>query len=50
MSPRLHLAGIPAAGTFVWRMHVEEQALYSGWGGRYRDPMLRTRRLIPSVY
>jgi protein-S-isoprenylcysteine O-methyltransferase len=41
---------IPTAAVFVWRMHVEEQALREGLGDVYRDYMRRTRRLIPLVY
>lgn len=41
---------VPTVGAFVWRMHIEEQALCSGLGPVYRDYMRHTKRLIPSVY
>ena len=40
----------PVFVVFVWRMHVEEDALLKALGDQYRDYMKRTERLIPSVY
>lgn len=41
---------LPALLAFIWRIHIEEQALCQGLGDVYRDYMRRTQRLIPSVY
>ncbi len=42
------LAG--ALAGYLWRIHVEEQALCAALGEPYRAYMLRTRRLIPHVW
>jgi protein-S-isoprenylcysteine O-methyltransferase len=41
---------LPVFMIFLWRMHVEEDALLNALGDQYRDYMKRTERLIPSVY
>lgn len=41
---------VPIFIAFVRRMNVEEQALTTGLGERYRSYMRRTRRLVPGVY
>ena len=41
---------IPVFSVFLWRMHVEEQALLQAFGDQYRNYMKRTKRLIPAVY
>jgi len=40
----------PIALAFLRRMAIEEAALESALGGRYRDYVARTRRLIPLIY
>lgn len=40
----------PTAWALLRRMAIEEAALESALGGRYRDYVARTRRLIPLVY
>jgi protein-S-isoprenylcysteine O-methyltransferase len=41
---------VPVSVVFWWRMRIEEAALLETFGGRYRDYMRRTRRLIPFIY
>jgi protein-S-isoprenylcysteine O-methyltransferase Ste14 len=41
---------LPIAAAFLWRMHVEEQALRSAFGDRYRLYASQTRRIIPMVW
>ena len=41
---------LPIFTVFLWRMHVEEDALLEAFGDRYRQYMNATKRLIPSVY
>ena len=41
---------LPIFLVFLWRMHVEEDALLEAFGDRYRDYMIRTERLIPFLY
>jgi protein-S-isoprenylcysteine O-methyltransferase Ste14 len=41
---------LPISAAFLWRMHVEEEALKEAFGDRYRAYAARTRRLIPAVY
>lgn len=41
---------LPIAVAFLWRMHVEEEALRSAFGERYFSYAATTRRLIPFVY
>ncbi|MEO8440646.1 MAG: isoprenylcysteine carboxylmethyltransferase family protein [Spartobacteria bacterium] len=41
---------LPIAAAFFWRIHVEEEALRSAFGDRYRLYAGRTRRVIPLVY
>ncbi len=41
---------VPCVGVYLWRIHVEEEALVQAFGGRYRDYMKRTKRLIPFVF
>jgi protein-S-isoprenylcysteine O-methyltransferase len=41
---------LPVSVVFLWRMRIEEAALLATFGGRYRDYMRRTRRLIPFIY
>jgi protein-S-isoprenylcysteine O-methyltransferase Ste14 len=41
---------LPIAAAFLWRMHVEEEALRSAFGDRYRLYASQTRRLIPLVW
>jgi protein-S-isoprenylcysteine O-methyltransferase len=46
----LLVAVLPIFLVFLWRMHVEEDALLHAFGDRYRDYMKRTKRLVPPVY
>jgi len=41
---------VPVYAVFLWRIHVEEQALLGAFGGKYHDYMKRTKRLVPWVY
>jgi protein-S-isoprenylcysteine O-methyltransferase len=41
---------LPIAAAFLWRMHVEEEALREAFGERYRHYAGRTRKLIPLLY
>ncbi|MEO8044554.1 MAG: isoprenylcysteine carboxylmethyltransferase family protein [Spartobacteria bacterium] len=41
---------LPIAAAFLWRMHVEEQALRSAFGESYQTYAASTRRLIPLLY
>lgn len=41
---------LPISIAFLWRMHVEEQALQAAFGERYRDYAARTPRIIPFVW
>lgn len=41
---------LPISAAFLWRMHVEEQALKEAFGDRYRSYIVSTRRLIPYLY
>jgi len=41
---------LPITAAFLWRIHVEEQALADALGDNYRAYMRRTKRLIPFVY
>jgi protein-S-isoprenylcysteine O-methyltransferase Ste14 len=43
------IAGATIIG-FSYRIAVEESALIEHFGGRYRDYMLRSKRLIPGIY
>ena len=41
---------LPVTAAFLWRIHVEENALRDGLGEDYRIYATRTKRLIPFVY
>jgi protein-S-isoprenylcysteine O-methyltransferase len=41
---------VPVTIAFMWRIHVEEQALVGALGDEYRNFAARTKRLIPFVY
>ncbi len=41
---------LPITGAFLWRMHVEENALRSAFQSQYQSYANCTRRLIPGVY
>ena len=41
---------LPISAVFLWRMHVEEEALRAAFGDRYRAYLARTHRLIPYFY
>lgn len=41
---------LPIAAAFLWRMHVEEEALRSAFGDRYRDYTARTPQIVPWLY
>jgi protein-S-isoprenylcysteine O-methyltransferase len=41
---------LPISAAFLWRMHVEENALKEAFGDRYRAYAAATRGLIPLVY
>lgn len=41
---------VPIFAAFVYRMHVEEQALRSALGQSYSEYMRRTKRLLPGIY
>ena len=41
---------IPVAAAFIWRMHVEEEALGEAFGDRYRQYAASRARIIPLVY
>ena len=41
---------LPIAIAFLWRMHVEEEALQAAFGEQYRTYITQTRRLIPYLY
>lgn len=41
---------MPVIVMFLWRMHVEEQALVQGLGEPYLAYMRRTKRVLPFVY
>jgi protein-S-isoprenylcysteine O-methyltransferase len=44
------LSLLPVLAAFMWRIHVEENALREGLGEDYRAYMRQTKRLIPFVY
>ena len=41
---------LPISAAFLWRMHVEEEALKDAFGDRYLSYAAATRRLIPYLY
>jgi protein-S-isoprenylcysteine O-methyltransferase len=41
---------IPITLAFLWRIHVEENALTQALGAAYRDYARRTKRLLPAIY
>jgi protein-S-isoprenylcysteine O-methyltransferase Ste14 len=41
---------MPIAAAFLWRMHVEEDALKEAFGDRYLSYAAASRRLIPYLY
>lgn len=41
---------LPISAAFLWRMHVEEEALRTAFGERYDDYTAKTRKLIPLIY
>ena len=41
---------LPITAAFLWRMHVEEEALRIAFGDHYRNYAFSTRRLIPLVW
>lgn len=41
---------VPITVMFLWRIHIEEQALAAALGKSYTDYMARTKRLIPYIY
>jgi len=41
---------VPVYAAFLWRIHVEEQALLGAFGEKYKEYMKRTKRLVPWVY
>lgn len=41
---------LPIAAAFLWRMHVEEEALRAAFQSKYEAYANRTHRLIPGVY
>jgi protein-S-isoprenylcysteine O-methyltransferase len=41
---------LPIATAFIWRMHVEEEALSDAFGERYDSYAASTARLIPLIY
>jgi protein-S-isoprenylcysteine O-methyltransferase Ste14 len=41
---------VPVCAAFLWRIHVEEQALLGAFGERYRAYMKKTKRLVPGIY
>lgn len=41
---------LPISAAFLWRMHVEEDALRQAFGDRYRSYAAKTRRVIPFLY
>ena len=41
---------LSGATAYVYRVHVEEQALQSNLGERYQEYMRRTKRFVPFVY
>ena len=41
---------LPIVAAFLWRIHVEEQALLNALGQDYREYGAHTKRLIPLVY
>ncbi|MEO7166670.1 MAG: isoprenylcysteine carboxylmethyltransferase family protein [Spartobacteria bacterium] len=41
---------LPITAAFLWRMHVEEEALKEAFGDRYLSYAASTRRLIPLIY
>lgn len=46
----LACTAIPTFCAFLWRIRVEEAALLEGLGGKYREYMRHTRRLIPALF
>ncbi len=38
------------AGTYLYRIHTEEEMLISGFGSQYEDYMKRSWRLVPFIY
>jgi protein-S-isoprenylcysteine O-methyltransferase len=41
---------LPVLAAFLWRIHVEENALREGLGENYRTYMQQTKRLVPFIY
>jgi protein-S-isoprenylcysteine O-methyltransferase Ste14 len=41
---------LPISIAFLWRIHVEEDALRKAFGDGYCDYAARTRRLVPLIY
>ena len=41
---------VPVYAAFLWRIHIEEQALLGAFGEQYEEYMKRTKRLVPGVY
>jgi protein-S-isoprenylcysteine O-methyltransferase Ste14 len=41
---------VPIVAAFLWRIHVEEQALLEALGDNYADYMRTTSRLVPWLY
>ena len=41
---------LPISIAFVWRIHVEENALRATFGERYRDYATSTRRVFPRIW
>ncbi|HUO25171.1 MAG TPA: isoprenylcysteine carboxylmethyltransferase family protein [Candidatus Aquilonibacter sp.] len=44
------IIGASGAGAYLYRVHVEEQALQMHIGERYEEYMRRTKRFVPFVY
>ncbi len=44
------IIAVSGAAAYVYRVHVEEQALQANLGGRYQEYMRRTKRFVPFVY
>jgi protein-S-isoprenylcysteine O-methyltransferase len=41
---------VPIYAAFLWRIHVEEQALLGAFGEQYKEYMKKTKRLVPWIY
>ncbi|HEY1583011.1 MAG TPA: isoprenylcysteine carboxylmethyltransferase family protein [Chthoniobacterales bacterium] len=41
---------LPVVIAFLWRIHIEEEALRGAFGDKYEDYAARTRRVIPFLY